>query len=345
MSKIRVAIVGCGNISDIHNIAWRRIPYVEVAAVCDTNKAAVERFAGKWNITRSFTSTSDLSDFGEVTLWDICTPIQTHANLAKQAMNSGCDVLMEKPLALTSKEAKEIVECQESTGKKAAVIHNWLFEPPILEARRIVERGEIGEILSAHIDVLATKYEQMFADKNHWVHKLPGGRFTEMLIHPIYLLQNFLGDIEAKDVAVSKLGEYPWAKYDELQVTFSAGKKLAGLYSSLNAPRDAKYITLFGRKGILKLDIINATINVLPSAKISRIRKGTDSLRQALQLTSSTLKNTFKILSGRWLDGHKMCIHLFAESLVNKTKSPVTLKEAYAAVRVMEDVYKVVESR
>lgn len=340
-----MAIVGCGAIAYIHYMAWHRIPYAKVVAVCDTNKATVERVAREWKIPKSFTSTSDLSDFTEVTLWDICTPIQTHTHLAKQAMRSGFDVLIEKPLAITSKDAKETVECQKSTGKKAGVIHNWLFEPPILEARDIVERGEIGEILSTRIDVISTKDEQMFADKDHWSHQLPGGRFTEMLIHPIYLLQFFSGDIEVRDVDVSKIGGYPWAKYDELQVTFTAQKKLAGVYASLNAPRNAVFVNLFGRKGILKLDIINATINVLPSARISRLRKVTDSLRQAFQLSSSTFKNAIKVLSRRWLDGHKMCIYLFAESLVNEKKPPVTLEEAYAAVKVLEDVYKVIESK
>ena len=77
----------------------------------------------------------------------------------------------------------------------------------------------------------------MAANKNHWSHQLPGGRFFEMLIHSIYLLQCFLSEIKVKSVKVSKIGKHPWMKYDdELFATFRAGKKLAGIYVPFNAP-------------------------------------------------------------------------------------------------------------
>jgi len=344
MANINVAIVGCGFVAKSHFAAWRRIPYTKVVAICDTNKKTVERAAVDWKIPRSFTSVSEMSDFKEVTLWDICTPIQTHVHIANQAMKNGFDVLIEKPLAITSKDAKEIVECQKATGQKAGVIHNWLFEPPVLKARAIVERGDIGEIIGAHIDVLCTTDEPMAANKDHWSHQLPGGRFSEMLIHPIYLLRCFLGEVAVENVRVSKIGRYPWVKNDELLVTFRAGKKLAGTYASLNAPRNSIFIDLFGREGILRLDIINATINVLPSARLDRLNKATDSLRQAFQLSTSTFKNVFKILSRQWFDGHEMCMRLFAESLVDEEEPPVTLEEAYEVVKVLEDAYKLIEA-
>ena len=343
MASINVAIVGCGNVVHGHLAAWRRIPYARVVAVCDTNKKAVERVARDWKIPRSFTSVSELSEVKEITLLDICTPIQTHKYIATQAMKNGFDVLIEKPLTITSKDAKEIVECQKATGKMAGVIHNWLFEPPVLKARNIISRGDIGEIISAHIGVLHTKDEPMTINRDHWSHQLPGGRFSEMMIHPIYLLRCFLGDVEVANVEVSKIGEYRWMKLDELFATFRAGKKLGGTYASFNASRNSIYVDIFGREGILKLDIIAATLCVLPSVRVNRLNKAVDSIRQAAQLSASTLKNALKILSRQWLDGHEMCIRLFAESVVNKEEPPVTVQEGYEVVKVLEDVYRRIE--
>jgi len=340
MANIGVALVGCGNVAQGHLAAWRRIPYAKVVAVCDTNAKAVERVAKDWKIPRRFASISEISDCKEATLWDICTPIQTHKYIANEGMKNGYDVLIEKPMTITSEDAREIADCQKATGRTAGVIHNWLFEPPVLKARTIVNRGDIGEVIGAHMDILHMKDESMASNKDHWSHQLPGGRFSEMLIHPIYLLRSFLGEIEVADVEVSKIGEYQWMKQDELSATFKAGKKLASVYVSFNAPRNSIYIDLFGREGILRLDVITATLVLVPSANMTRLAKASDSFQQAFQLSTSTFSNALRILSGRWLDGHEMCIRLFAQSLVNGEEPPVTVQEGYEVVKVLEDMYK-----
>jgi UDP-N-acetylglucosamine 3-dehydrogenase len=323
-----------------HLAAWRRIPYAKIVAVCDTNAKAVERVAKDWKIPRSFTSTSEISGYKEATLWDICTPIQTHKYVAIEAMKNGYDVLIEKPMTITSDDARDIVDCQKATGKTAGVIHNWLFEPPILKARTIINRGDIGEVIGAHIGILHTKDEPMASNKDHWSHQLPGGRFSEMLIHPIYLLRSFLGQIQVSNVEVSKIGEYQWMKQDELTATFRAGKKLASVYVSFNAPRNSIYLDIFGRRGILRLDVITATLVAMPSANMNRMTKAFDSVQQAFQLSSSTFGNALKILSRRWFDGHEMCIRLFAQSIVEGGEPPVSVQEGYEVVKVLEDMSK-----
>ncbi len=138
--------------------------FFNVAAVCDPNKKAAEEMASKWNISRIFTSVDDLLYFDEVQLWDICTPIQTHAEIAIKAMKNGFDILVEKPLTLSSSEAKTIVDCQKDTNRRAGVIHNWLFEPPVLKVRSIIEKGSLGEIIAANLSILHTKDEPMAAN-------------------------------------------------------------------------------------------------------------------------------------------------------------------------------------
>ena len=68
MVDINVAIIGCGNVVQGHFVAWRRIPYAKVVAVCDTDKKAVEKVALDWKISRRFTSLSKMSEFKEITL-------------------------------------------------------------------------------------------------------------------------------------------------------------------------------------------------------------------------------------------------------------------------------------
>ena len=78
---------------------------------------------------------------------------------------------------------------------KAGVIHNWLFEPPVLEASSLAKKGRLGEVISVGVEALSTKDDSMAANKQHWCHVLPGGRFSEMLAHPISLMKHFLMSI------------------------------------------------------------------------------------------------------------------------------------------------------
>jgi len=278
-----------------------------------------------------------------IDLVDICTPPQTHAPLAVQAMGKGHSVLIEKPMTMTTKDAEEIVKCQEITGMKVGIIHNWLFEPPVLEAISLVEKGFLGEITNVNIETLSTKYDSMASNEHHWCHSLPGGRFSEMLAHPIYLARHFLGQVEIGAVQVSKIGGYAWMKSDELCTTLKVGNKFGRVYASFNAPRDAIFINLYGIDATLKLDIINATMNILPKRNANRFSKVCDSFGQATQLIKATSKNIVKVASRKWLSGLEMCVKVFAKSLLGNGKIPVTVKDGYAVVKSLEEICNLIE--
>jgi len=336
MREINVAIVGCGYVANGHLKAWRNIREAQVVAVSDLNEKLGKSTAETWKIPRYYSTLSDLLAQCKVDLVDICTPPQVHAVLAVEAMKAGINVLIEKPMTMTVKDAEEIVGCQKATGVKAGVIHNWLFDDPVLQADSIIKTGKLGEIFHIEIEALNTKYDSMAANERHWCHKLPGGRFSEMLAHPIYLMRHFLGDVEVCEVQVSKIGDYSWMKYDELCATFKAGNKLGRAYASFNSSRDAIFINIYGREAILKLELINSTVSFLPKREATRLSKGFDSLRQATQLFKSIIGNMFKVASGRWRSGHETYIKLFAESLINDRKPPVTVEDGFAVVKMLE---------
>jgi len=270
MREIKVALVGCGFVANDHLRAWKKVREARVVAVSDLNENAVTKTAELWKIPHYYKSFSELIEQNEIDLVDICTPPQTHASLAVQAMKAGFHILLEKPMALDLKDAKKIAQCQKATGQKGGVIHNWLFEPTVLNATSLIEKGRLGEVISLEVEVLHTKYDHMVANEHHWCHGSQGGRFSEMLAHPIYLTRHFLGEVKIGDVRVSKIGGYAWMKSDELCATFKSGEKLGRIYISFNAPRDEIFIGLHGREAILQLNMINATTSLLPKREVSR---------------------------------------------------------------------------
>lgn len=344
MNKLNVAIVGCGFVANDHMKAWRKVPEAEVVAVDDVSETLAVNMAKTWKVSSHYTSFSKLLERKDVNVVDICTPPHTHASLAVQAMKSNFHVVLEKPMTMTTKDAEEIVRCQESTGMKAGVIHNWLFEPTVLEASSFARKGALGDVFGVEVEALGTKYDSMTANANHWCHRFPGGRFSEMLAHPIYLIRHFLGgEPQVINVSVSKIGDYGWMKSDELYAAFQVGKKLGRTSASFNAPRDAIFVNLYGTEAILRSDVVNATINLLPRRRTSRFNKGFDSLRQASQLAKSTAKNILSVASGRWLSGHDQYIKMFANSLLNDAKLPVSAEDGYEVVKVLEETCKEIE--
>lgn len=339
-----IAIVGCGYVANGHIEAWRKVRNARVAAVCDLNEDLAKRTINQWSIPRYYRSLSDFVQKEKVDVVDICTPPQTHALLAVQAMQAGMNVLIEKPMTMSVEDAEKIIDCQNDTEMKAGVIHNWLFEPPVVEADSWLKDGRIGNILGIEIEILNTNADQMAANENHWSHKFPGGRISELLAHPIYLTRHFLHEeIAQVKVLASKLGKYSWIRSDELVAGFRAGRKLGTVYISLNAPRDAIFVSLNGEKGIIKFDIMNATISYLSERKTSRFSKASDSLNQANQLVKSTAKNAARILLGGWQSGHDRYIRLFADSVNRGGDPPVTVQDGYEVVKVLARMCQMIE--
>jgi len=339
MRESKVAIVGCGFVAEGHLKAWKRVLQSNVVAVSDLNEALAKGTAEAWNVPHYYRTLSDMLGQRGINVVDICTPPQVHASLAVEAMEKGVNVLIEKPMTMTVEDAQKIVDCQRTAGVKAGVIHNWLFDIPVLEATSLINSGLLGEVFNVEIETLNTKDDSMAANEHHWCHKLPGGRFSEMLAHPIYLIRHFLkGEVEVSDIQVSKVGSYPWMRSDELCAIFKVGKKLGRAYASFNSSRDAIYINLYGRDGIIKMDLINSILTFLPKRKTSRFSKGFDSIRQTGQIVKWTWKNMIKVISKRWMSGHDMYIKLFAESLINGNDPPVSAMDGFAVVKTLEEM-------
>ena len=346
MNKLDIALVGCGLIANEHVRVWHKMPQTRVVAVCDIDEKIASQFAQRWKIPRYYTQLSELLE-QDAQLIDICTPPQTHAPLAVQAMESGRHVLLEKPLAMTTKEADVIVRCQKAKDVRLGVIHNMLFEPPVLKACSLVEKGRVGEVIGMQVEFLHTIYETMLTNPQHWCHRLPGGRFGEMLAHPIYLLSHFLGDLELENVEAFKIGHHPWVPYDELHVTLQADQRLGTIYVSFNCPRDAVFLTIYGRKSIIKVDLINPALTELSPLRWydGLFSKSRDLVRQAYQLLISTAKNTTKKIFKRWRYGHETYMRLFIDSVLGEREPPVSVQEAYKTTEVLEEICKRLEHK
>ncbi len=147
MSKIKVGVVGTGFIGPAHIEALRRLPNVEVAALCEvTAELAAEKAKGL-GIERSYTF-DELLKQDDIQCIHICTPNFLHYSQSKAALEAGKHVVCEKPLAKDLAEAEELVALATKTGLVNAVHFNLRYYPLARQMKVMREKGELGEVYS-----------------------------------------------------------------------------------------------------------------------------------------------------------------------------------------------------
>ncbi|RIV20575.1 gfo/Idh/MocA family oxidoreductase [Fibrisoma montanum] len=147
MQKIKVGVVGTGFIGPAHIEALRRLPNVDVAALCEVNLELAQQKANQLGIERAYTF-DDLLKQDDIQSIHICTPNFLHYQQSKAALLAGKHVICEKPLAKDLHEAEELVQLAKETGLVNAVHFNLRYYPLARQMKAMREQGELGDVYS-----------------------------------------------------------------------------------------------------------------------------------------------------------------------------------------------------
>ncbi len=145
MGAIRVGLVGCGRISDLHELGYRDWDEARVVAVCDKNRKQAQAKAQAWGVGRVYRDYRDLLADPEVDLVELLVPHHLHAEMSRAACRAGKHVSVQKPMALTVAQADGMIAAAERAGVVLRVYENFVFYPPFVRAKAMIEAGEIGE--------------------------------------------------------------------------------------------------------------------------------------------------------------------------------------------------------
>lgn len=142
---IRVGILGVG-FGAVHAREFRRVPGVELGAVCSRTRAKAEAFAAEHGIPGVHTDAYELLRREELDLVVVATPNQEHRPMTLAALAEGCHVLCEKPLAMDTAEARVMVEAAAAADRLLAIHFNRRMQPGVLAIREAFDRGDLGEV-------------------------------------------------------------------------------------------------------------------------------------------------------------------------------------------------------
>jgi len=150
---LRVGIIGAGRISDLHALEYLRNDRAQITAVCDIDAEAAQRRAAAWNVppARVFTNHHDLLALPDLDLVEILLPHHLHHPVTLDALAAGKHVSVQKPMAISLAHADEMIAAATAAGLTLRVYENFIFYPPVVHARELIEAGEIGDPLTIRI--------------------------------------------------------------------------------------------------------------------------------------------------------------------------------------------------
>lgn len=147
--RVRSGIIGAGFIGGVHATAVRAAGGV-VTEIADQSHAMAAEAAKRIGAVRGAASAQALIESDDVDLVHICTPNDTHAELARRAMEAGKAVICEKPLAVTLEAAEQLAQLARTSGSVTAVPFIYRYYQSVSEARIRVQRGDAGSLWLIH---------------------------------------------------------------------------------------------------------------------------------------------------------------------------------------------------
>lgn len=259
---MRYALIGCGRIAYNH-IKAAVNNNLDIVAVCDINESHIESLLKKCNLQeekriKCFNDYKEMLCEEEPELVSIATESGFHAQIALYCIEHGINVIIEKPMAMSIKEANEIIRCSEKKGVKVSACHQNRFNIAVQELHSAIEQKRFGKISHGSIHVRWNRNKEYYMQapwRGTW--RQDGGALMNQCIHGIDLLRWMMGnDVEeVYGVTKQQFHEYLEAEDVGLAIIKFKNGAIATVEGTTNVyPENLEEtLYLFGEKGTVKL--------------------------------------------------------------------------------------------
>lgn len=266
MTKLRLALIGCGRISDNHlKAVLANHQDIEVVALCDIleGRAAMEKpgyqiYAHENDVTiKEFNIYSDYKQMlqkEDIDICSICTESGYHAEIALYCLKHKKHVIVEKPMAMSISDANLMIKTAKKNNLKLAVCHQNRFNSTIQKLKRAINEGRFGRIFAGTARVLWNRGKAYY-DKADWrgTWKLDGGCLINQCTHNIDLLQWMLNSKISSVYGQTANYSHPYIQtedYGSIIIKFANGA-IGNVEGTVNVyPKNLEEtLTILGEKG------------------------------------------------------------------------------------------------
>jgi predicted dehydrogenase len=342
--KLRVALVGCGQIADAHLQEIRKLRTAELVATCDSHRDLALQAAARFEVPACYSDLATMLSEARPDVVHIATPAHTHFDLARHCLESGKHVYVEKPFTQTASEAETLVAIARERGLQICVGHDQLFDPAWTTLKDRVARGEIGSV--THVEsilgypISGQFGSQVAGDPRHWVRRLPGGLFQNTISHPLYRITEFLTD-EQPEIVAAWSCRAPFDFPTELNVVVRGATVTGTLMFSSTIPSQ-RITRVYGTKRALEVDLDGQVVRAFgPSMAPGAFAKLLTPWRQWREAGRNLRHNLWRFTKAdiHYFAGLKGLCERFYASISEGKPTPIEAEEIVRVTRLMDRIF------
>jgi 2-alkyl-3-oxoalkanoate reductase len=333
----RVGFVGTGAIARIHLEAVARFPGATVVGVTDREPARARDFAAGLRGVCVFPDLASMVD-GGIDVVHVLTPPRTHAEIAIQALERGCHVLVEKPLATSDAECGQLAVASSLRGLRVGVNHSLLADPQVRHVLDVLATGRVGQPVSAEYFCSAT-----YPSWEHGPlpeHYRDGGHpFRDLGVHGLYLLRAVLGEITGVEPVFVTRGGDPNLCFDEWDVIVLCKRGVGRVRLSWSVRPLQTVFTVHATGGTLRADVGSMFATTRRASGLPHaLDRAAGALQEGWPALRSVPVNGFRWVSGnlRPYAGVRRAVAQFYVALADGTPLPASLDDGRRVVRWVE---------
>lgn len=329
--KIRVGIIGCGNIFPMHAYPVFEREDTEIVGICDTKGdrliKAVEAFGGT-----AYKSYTRMFDEANLDVVHICTPHYLHPPMAIEALKRGIKVMTEKPMSISAEDGMAMIEASREYDTTLGVIFQNRYNPGSVLIKETLMSGDLGKIISGRAMVTWNRSDEYYS-KSDWKgtwDKEGGGVVIDQSIHTLDLMRWFVNeDIAYIDAQIGNRAHEIIEVEDSAEgvIKYKSGI-VTGFYTVNYYGYDAPVeIELYCEKGIVKLVADKATITF----NDGRVLKADKNPNERFN---------YGDVKGYWGVSHIKQINQFYDAITSDGVLDVLAEDAYETQRMVAAIYE-----
>ena len=190
MERVRLGVVGAGNIADMNVAGYLEHPLCDVVAVCDVDEDVARAAAERWGVPRVYTDLPSMLADPDIDAVEILTPTHLHYEHVLDALNAGKHVSVQKPVTNSVDEARKLGEVAQAAGLTLRISECFVHYPPLELAKKLVKEGAIGRPTGIRIKTVVGQTDSKFQanlrpEGYGWRldTRSPGGHLFDDMVH------------------------------------------------------------------------------------------------------------------------------------------------------------------
>lgn len=334
--KIKWGVIGCGGIADRRTVPGMMLAdNAELIAVMDANGTVADRIKEKYNAKYAFDSYEELLKLDEIDAVYIASPVFCHKEQAIAAAKAKKHILLEKPMALTTKDSEEIAQVCKAEGVKLGVGLMMRFSDSHTKMKALVSEGRIGDVVSMR-GQLTCWYPDIEGNWRQNKALSGGGALMDMGIHCIDLLQYISGTKATAVTGFAHTQTFSYNSDDSAAIVMKMNNgALAMVDSNFNIPDDAAScrLEIYGTKGSI---IAEGTIGQVEGGKVKVMLSDSNLGYDAAQNRDG---NTFEDMPYTPGNMYTKEIESFSNAIINGTDPEITAEDGIFVQKIVEQAY------